>query len=92
MKPMAKPDGKEITPPTLEEIIAKIKEQIPAEEGAFCRGDVLRALGLTEGQTNNLVRRWRDQGLIIPAGKVTRVNPWGDHKRVPAYRLAEDDS
>lgn len=92
MKSMVKPDGKEVAPPALEEIIAKIKEQIPADERAFCRGDVIKALGMTEREGNNLLRSWRAQGLVEPAGKVTRVNPWGDHKRVEAYRLVEDDS
>lgn len=92
MKQAIKPDGKEITPPTLEEIIGEIKKRLPPEgRGAFCRGDLIRILGYDDNEATNLVRAWRGKGLIEPAGKVTRINPWGDKKVVSAYRLVENE-
>ena len=76
---------------TLDEIIAQIKKHLPeSPEGAFCRGDVMGALNLNAAKADWLLESWRDDGTIVPAGKVNRTNAWGDSVRVAAYRFAEN--
>lgn len=80
----------EITPPTLEEIIAGVQEQIPPEDrGAFCLGDLRKHLDLSENEGTRLLRKLRNAGIIEPAGRVSRIDGWGDKRRVHAYRLVK---
>lgn len=80
--------------PTVEEVLellgAKAVEISEKPDGRFCRGDLMRLLGLSEPEAHNLIGRWRRENLIEPAGKVRRMNDWGENRRVHAYKLSED--
>jgi len=76
--------------PSLDEIIAEIKSHLPeSPEGAFCRGDIINALNLSVGKADWLLRSWRREGIVVPAGKVNRTNAWGDSIRVVAYTFTK---
>lgn len=86
MKPAIKPDKKNFAPPTLDEVIAEIKKHLPeSPEGAFCRSDVMNALSLSATKADWRLKRWREDGTIVPAGKINRTNAWGDCVRVAGY-------
>lgn len=77
---------------TLEEIIAGVQAQMPAEDdGAFCLSDLRKHTGLTENEASRLLRKLRNAGTIEPAGRVSRTDGWGDKRRVHAYRLVKQD-
>lgn len=82
---MAKPDF------SMDEVIAQIKKYLPVEEGAFCRGDLVKTLGIPSREGSHLLARLRDDGLIEPAGKVRRADAWGNQGWRPAYRLVESN-
>jgi len=91
MKPATKADNRVPIPPTLDEVIAEIKRNLPeSPEGAFCRGDVMGALNLNAAKADWLLESWRHEGIIVPAGKVNRKNAWGDSVKVAAYRFARE--
>jgi len=71
--------------------IERLRQLIPKEEGVFCKGDLIVAFNITPNEAQNLLRRWRNRRVIAPAGKVTRINPWGDKTTRVAYRLVEKE-
>lgn len=79
-------------PPTVEEILATLRAKMPeGDEGVFCKADLVAILEVGESRANYLLRKWRSDRLIEPAGKVSRSNAWGDTRRVCAYRLVESE-
>lgn len=77
--------------PSLEEVMAEIRKYLPSDEGTFCRGDIVGALNLDAMQAERLLTKWRREGVVEAAGRVTRINAWGDKYRPYGYRLRKKE-
>ena len=90
MKPATKADNRAPIPPTLDEVIAEIKRNLPeSPEGTFCLGDLIKH-GLPQNIARRLLLKWRDEGRIEPAGRIVRKDPWDISRTVPAYKFARE--